>query len=327
VLEIKEVKKTYRTKRFGKSMSVDAVTGLSMNIGKGKCLGLVGESGCGKSTLGRMISGLEKPDEGSILFNGTDIYQKSSKKAKALRREIQIVFQDSITSVDPRMDAKSIISEPLTNFFGQKGGRLDERVSELLKMVCLSDEDKAKYPFQFSGGQLQRVCIARALASEPSLIVLDEPLSSLDVSVQAQILNLLSDVKSTTGVSYLLISHDLEAVYYLSDSIYVMYSGLIMESIEDMDEFFHMKHPYSQKLLSLRGKQIAGSSDIEEVSNSDCMANGCPYYLRCPNRIEKCGNELPALRTLGKGHKIRCHNYDTVCTKAAAGSFAANTIR
>lgn len=309
MLEVRDVKKTYKTKRFGRSVPVRAVKGLSMNIEKGRCLGLVGESGCGKSTLGRMISGMERPDTGSVLLDGLDIYNKPSREIRALRREIQIVFQDSMASVDPRMNADAIISEPLINFYGLKGQCLDDRVSELLDMVCLPDGDKTKYPFQFSGGQLQRVCIARALASEPSFIVLDEPLSSLDVSVQAQILNLLSDVKKATDVSYLLISHDLEAVYYLSDSICVMYAGMVMESIEDIGDFYKLKHPYSLKLLSLRGKCGAGSTDIENVSDSEDRIKGCPYYSRCPKHSEQCKNALPSLEKIEEGHYIRCYNY------------------
>jgi len=308
VLEVKDVRKTYKTKRFGRTTSVKAVSELSLNIEKGKCLGLVGESGCGKSTLGRIISGLEKPDEGRVLWEGQEIFGKYSKEIWSLRREIQIVFQDSISSVNPRMNAKEIISEPLINYFGLKGERLEDRISELLEMVCLSNEDKVKYPFQFSGGQLQRVCIARALAAKPSLIVLDEPLSSLDVSVQAQILNLLSDVKKVTDVSYLLISHDLEAVYYLSDAICVMYSGMIMESIENVADFEKLKHPYTLRLLSLRGKLTEDSTEIEEVTDINNKACGCPYYNRCNLRLEKCKTDIPVLVAISDGHMLRCHN-------------------
>ena len=308
MVEINDVRKTYMVKRLGRSAIVRAVSGVSLSIENGRCLGLVGESGCGKSTLGRMVSGLEKPNAGSVLFDGKDLYKEKKDSKKALCKEIQVVFQDSISSVDPRMNAKEIISEPLQNFGRMKSKQLEARVSELLKMVCIPDEDMFKYPFQFSGGQLQRICLARALALNPSLIVLDEPLSSLDVSVQAQILNLLSDVKKATNVSYLMISHDLEAVYYLSDSICVMYSGLIMESIEDIKDFNHLRHPYSLRLLDLREKRMDSGSEIEEAADTIQQTAGCPYYFRCSRRSEKCLSDLPELISVDKGHMLRCHN-------------------
>ena len=237
LIEIQDVKKEYKVRKYGKTYSLMAVNGVSFNVEEGRCVGLVGESGCGKSTLGRLIVGLENPSEGSIAFNGEIIHKNHSRKNPSklrFSREIQLVFQDSYDAVNPKFTAKKIIEEPLKNFTDLNPSQRDEKVEELLEQVGLVKEDKEKFAMEFSGGQLQRVCIARALASDPKVFVLDEPLSSLDVSVQAQILNLLSDIKKEMNLSYVLISHDIEAVYYLADALVVMYGGQIMEKIDDL---------------------------------------------------------------------------------------------
>lgn len=309
MLEVKNVKKTYKTKRMRHKDVVKAVDDVSFILGQGRCVGLVGESGCGKSTLGRMISALEIPDEGQIILDGRVLSGKNPLRDKEERQKIQIVFQDSLSSADPRMSARAIVSEPLKNFFGMSGHPLENRVDELLKMVSIPLEEKDKYPFQFSGGQLQRISIARALASDPPYIILDEPLSSLDVSVQAQILNLLSDIKKKMGVSYLLISHDLEAVYYLSDAIYVMYGGRIMESIDDIGDFDKLVHPYSQKLLAScpAYREEAEAATIEDAAAIAEFGSGCPYAPRCPRATEKCCSEKPQLTRWANGHMVACY--------------------
>lgn len=309
LLEVNNLKKVYNVKKFKHKYSLAAVDGVSLEIEKGKCLGLVGESGCGKSTIAKLILGLEKPTEGQINFNGLDLTQKN--KGKMWRKDLQMVFQDSFDAVNHRLNAKQIIENPIKNFYKLPQEEVDKKIDELLEKVGISVNEKEKYPQQFSGGQLQRICIARALASDPKLIVLDEPLSSLDVSVQAQILNLLQDLKNELEISYLLISHDLEAVYYLSDSIYVMYGGRIMESIEDINLFDNMKHPYTKKLLSSSPEYRMKNTveDIEEISDDSIDASnlGCPYANRCPQATDKCFKERPITKEIEKNHLISCH--------------------
>lgn len=309
LLEVNNLKKVYNVKKFKHKYSLAAVDGVSLEIEKGKCLGLVGESGCGKSTIAKLILGLEKPTEGQINFNGLDLTQKN--KGKMWRKDLQMVFQDSFDAVNHRLNAKQIIENPIKNFYKLPQDEVDKKIDELLEKVGISVNEKEKYPQQFSGGQLQRICIARALASDPKLIVLDEPLSSLDVSVQAQILNLLQDLKNELEISYLLISHDLEAVYYLSDSIYVMYGGRIMESIEDINLFDNMKHPYTKKLLSSSPEYRMKNTveDIEEIFDDSIDASnlGCPYANRCPQATDKCFKERPITKEIEKNHLISCH--------------------
>lgn len=309
LLELKNLRKTYITKRMGKKLYVKAVDDVSLKIEKGTCTALVGESGCGKSTLGKMIIGLEKPDSGTIYFNGEE--KKQTGRSREDRRKIQVVSQDSLDVVNPRFNAETIISQPLKNFFGMSAEKRNPVVDELLNQVGISVDEKSKYPNQFSGGQLQRICIARALASNPDLIVLDEPLSSLDVSVQAQILNLLADLKEEKNLSYLLISHDLEAVYYLADSIYIMYRGRIVEVLEKMDEFSNIAHPYSQKLLF--SDMESEGEEAEEISMEDNGKNpsdenqGCIYKNNCFYCSDRCRSERPEMRRIGEGHYMACH--------------------
>lgn len=316
LLEIENVKKKYKVKKFGKKYSLLAVNGVSFRVEGGKCVGLVGESGCGKSTLGRLIVGLENPNEGQILFNGEPIHQKTDgKDAKKLKfaKDIQMVFQDSFDAVNPKFTAKKIIEEPLKNFTTKNAAQREEEIDHLLLHVGLDPQDKNKFAMEFSGGQLQRVCIARALASNPKLFVLDEPLSSLDVSVQAQILNLLSDIKKEMNISYILISHDLEAVYHLSDSLVVMYGGQIMERIDDITDFNNMKHPYTKKLLSSTPAYESENKEKEaEMIWMDIGVqmedfNGCPYCGRCAHVKKECKSHRPAMKEISCGHFAACH--------------------
>ena len=244
--ETRDLVKTFTVRKGGRKGKLNAVGGVSLQIEKGACTALVGESGCGKSTLGKILIGFERPTAGSVFYEGREFRGLPSEK---MRRRIQLVSQDSYDAVNPRFNAEQIVQEPLIHFFGMEKAECSARVDELLRQVGIDPQEKTKYPRQFSGGQLQRICIARALAAEPELIVLDEPLSSLDVSVQAQILNLLADLKEQNGLSYLLISHDLEAVYYLADVIYIMYQGKIVEIVEDLGRIREVQHPYSRKLL------------------------------------------------------------------------------
>ncbi len=317
LIEIKKVKKRYKVRKFGKTYSFMAVNDVSFSVEEGKCVGLVGESGCGKSTLGRLIVGLENPTEGEILFKDESVSTGSDKKVpKRLKfaRDIQMVFQDSYDAVNPKFTAKKIIEEPLKNFTDMTAEEREKEVVDLLHKVGLDEKDKDKFALEFSGGQLQRVCIARALASGPKVFILDEPLSSLDVSVQAQILNLLSDIKKDMDISYLLISHDLEAVYYLADALVVMYGGQIMEKIDDISYFDKMKHPYTQRLLSSipAYEKLDGVQENAEMVSMDLHVqaddfSGCPYVGRCPKRIDLCKEKRPEMKELEPKHYAACH--------------------
>lgn len=307
MMEIQNVTKKYKTGVGRGKRSFAAVNDLCLSIERGQCVGLVGESGCGKTTLARMILGIEQMTDGEIRFQGTSIGRAA--RPKDMRRQLQMVYQDSYDAVNYRHTIAEIISEPIVNFYRMSPRAISDRVDALLESVDLPASAKSKYPRQLSMGQLQRVCIARALASEPKLIVMDEPLSSLDVSVQAQILNKLSDLKDSLDISYLLISHDLEAVYYLADAIYVMYGGRIMESIQTMEDFDTLVHPYSRRLLSscsaYRGR--GDNSEIETVSFQSAVIEGCPYAGRCGTAAEACFETMPELFELKPGHMAACH--------------------
>jgi nickel transport system ATP-binding protein len=252
LLEIKGITKTYPTgtSLWGKGKRMEAVKNVSMTLDEGICLGLVGESGSGKSTLGKIILGLERPDQGEIFFQGKNLFQLSAKERKELGRNLQVVFQDCYSSVNPRLSIGNIIAEPIKNYENLTPAEEKKRVGELLEKVGLSPGNMDKYPHQLSGGQLQRVNIARAIALHPKLIVLDEAVSSLDVFVQAQILNLLAELKREFRLTYLFITHDLQAVCYIADRLSVMYRGEFVERLDDMKQLEQLKHPVSRKLLS-----------------------------------------------------------------------------
>lgn len=314
LLEIDQVKKIYKVRKFGNSYRLLAVNDVSFSLEDGKCVGLVGESGCGKSTLGRLITGLEQPTQGEIRFQGKNVHTgKKNSSRLQFSKEIQMVFQDSYDAVNPRYTAKQIIEEPLKNLMKLSGKERDEKVRLLLWQVGISENEKDKYALEFSGGQLQRICIARALACSPRFLVLDEPLSSLDVSVQAQILNLLSDIKKELHLSYLLISHDLEAVYYLADSIIVMYGGRIMERIDDISFFYEMKHPYTKMLLASipEYKKQKRKKEEAEMIWMDLGVQkegytGCPFYGRCQISKDECRTTVPVMREIRPGHFLAC---------------------
>lgn len=298
ILEAEDISRRYR---YAGKRQVDAVNGLSLKIQSGKCRGIVGESGCGKSTLIRMLAGVETPDEGRILYKGEPV----KIQMRGRRNEIQMIFQNSMNAVNRYATAEAIIGEPLRNFTDMDRAKRREQTAMLMEQVGLPAADLSKYPSQFSGGQLQRICIARALAAKPAILLLDEPLSSLDVSVQAQIMNLLAALGRENGLTQILVSHDLEAIYYLSDRISVMYGGRIVEEIEHIDLFAALCHPYTKRLFkACRGN---GTDSMQKNSGYREWEGGCSYEGLCPDRADICREKMPDLRELQEGHWVRCH--------------------
>ncbi|HLA17195.1 MAG TPA: oligopeptide/dipeptide ABC transporter ATP-binding protein [Candidatus Limnocylindrales bacterium] len=302
--------------------AVRAVDGVSFTIRPGEVLGLVGESGSGKTTTGRAIVGLVKPTGGTIRFEGHDIEAAAPAEQRALRRRIQIVFQDPYSSLNPRMTIGNIVADPLrVHAIGSEKTRR-ERVAESLRLVGLDPSIVNRYPHQFSGGQRQRIGVARALSVSPALVVCDEPVSALDVSIQAQILNLLADLRSTLGLSYLFIGHDLAVVRHIADRVAVMYLGRLME-LADRDAIYRRPlHPYTRALLGSvhvpdpaieRRRQVVPL--VGDIPSPSAPPPGCRFSSRCPLRAslgdpERCATEEPTLRDLGRGHLVACHFAD-----------------
>jgi len=293
---------------------VKAVDGVSFYIIEGETLGLVGESGCGKSTLGRILLRLEEPTAGKVLYKGNDIMTWDKRQLKELRKEVQMIFQDPQSSLDPRMTIGDSIGEALL-IHGMKNERERlERVEELLKQVGLEPEHAIRYPHEFSGGQKQRVGIARALAVNPKLIVADEPVSALDVSVQAQILNLIKGLQHELGLAYLFIAHDISVIGHVSDRIAVMYLGQVVESADRTELFGHPLHPYTEALLSAipipdphqKRERILLQGEVPSPIDPP---PGCRFHTRCPRVMKRCRQEEPKLQQLEGEHSVSCHLY------------------
>ena len=314
LVEVNDLKQYFPIKTgFGKTIPLKAVDGVSFAIKPGETLGLVGESGCGKTTVGRSLLQLYKPTGGDVIFKGEKV---TDKNIKSLRKEMQMVFQDPYSSLNPRMTVEDIIGEPLDvhKLYSSKAERR-EKILELMDLVGLNAEHATRYAHEFSGGQRQRIGIARALAVNPSFIVCDEPVSALDVSIQAQVINMFEDLQEKLGVAYLFIAHDLLVVHHISDRIAVMYLGKIVE-IADADELNENPlHPYTESLLSAipmpdpnmakERKRIILEGDVPSPMN---LPSGCAFRTRCRYATDQCAKECPSLTDRGNGHMVSCFN-------------------
>jgi oligopeptide/dipeptide ABC transporter ATP-binding protein len=322
LLNVREVTKYFvvRSAIGGQKQLLKAVDGVSFSIDEDSVMALVGESGCGKSTVARLILRLISPTSGAVLFRGSDVFGFAAKELKAFRKSAQIIFQDPFASLNPRRTVYDTVAEPLVIHKLIPRREMKERVTEILATVGLGSEVLHRYPHEFSGGQRQRICIARALAVSPALIVADEPLSALDVSIQAQILNLLQELRRTLRISFLFISHDLRVVQYLSDNVGVMYLGKIVEYTTTEKLFLKPYHPYTVVLLASAPKIIAGTDrdsrhfashpppavDLGDVPSPIRIPSGCPFHPRCPRRFDPCDRIIPELKEKD-GRLVSCH--------------------
>ena len=318
LLEVKDLKKYFVTSKGlfgGKSSYVSAVNGVTLDIKKGETLGLVGESGCGKSTLGRTILRLTPMTSGEIIFDGQDITKLKNEEMRLLRQKMQMIFQDPYSCLNPRMNILELVRAPLDVFsIGTPQERM-EKVKEMLEIVGMGEQHMMRYPHEFSGGQRQRVGIARALISNPQFVVCDEPVSALDVSVRASVLNLMRNLQERFGLTYLFISHDLSVVKHISDRVAVMYLGGIVE-ITTKDELYkNPLHPYTKALLSaipipdtdVKAEPKVLEGDLPSPFNPP---SGCRFHTRCEHCTARCREEAPVLKDMGGGHQVACHLYD-----------------
>ncbi len=311
LLQIEDLHKHFRV---GKGQILKAVDGVSLHIYRGETLGVVGESGCGKTTLGRTVVRLYQPSAGRVLFDGIDVHRAGGKERESLFRRMQMIFQDPYASLNPRMTVGEIIGEALDIHGLAKGAARRERIAELLAMVGLAGEYAGRFPHEFSGGQRQRVGIARALAVQPEFIVCDEPISALDVSIQAQVVNLLEELQEKLGLTYMFIAHDLSMVRHISDRVAVMYLGRVVELAGSDELYENPLHPYTRALLSAipvadpdveAGRQrIILQGDVPSPINPPA---GCSFHTRCPQAEEVCRHAVPGFREVVPGHFVACH--------------------
>ena len=323
LLEVRNLKKYFPIKGgiFSKTVGhVQAVDGISFSLLPGETVGLVGESGCGKSTAARAILRLIEPSSGEVFFEGEDILKLGKKPMRSLRRQMQIIFQDPYASLNPRMTVASIVGEPLEIHKIAKGREKEEKVANILEKVGLRPEHMRRYPHEFSGGQRQRIGIARALALNPKLIIGDEPVSALDVSIQAQVINLLEDLQQEFNLTYLIIAHDLSVVEHISDRVAVMYLGKIVEMSTDRELYQNPSHPYTEALLSavprpdptIKKQRIILPGDVPSPINPP---SGCRFHTRCLYAKADCKTVEPALQDIGGGHYVACHYWKEVQAK------------
>ena len=318
LVEVNDLKQYFPIKTgFGKTIPLKAVDGVSFAIKPGETLGLVGESGCGKTTVGRSLLQLYKPTGGDVIFKGEKV---TDKNIKSLRKEMQMVFQDPYSSLNPRMTVEDIIGEPLDvhKLYSSKAERRD-KILELMDLVGLNAEHATRYAHEFSGGQRQRIGIARALAVNPSFIVCDEPVSALDVSIQAQVINMFDELQDQMGLTYLFIAHDLLVVRHISDRIAVMYLGKMVELADAREIYDHPLHPYTKCLMSAvplpdpkaarENKRIVLSGDIPSPLNAP---SGCPFRTRCPYASEECAASMPEFKEVQSGHYVACHRLNEI---------------
>lgn len=312
-LEVEGLSKRFTVLSKGSKTTLNAVSDVSFSVLRGETFSIVGESGCGKSTLGRCVARLLEPSDGSVRFEGKDIGTLRHEALRQLRKEIQFIFQDPYSSMNPRLRVQTILAEPLRNF-GMDNHHIDKRLKELLELVSLKQDSLEKYPHQFSGGQRQRLVIARALALSPKFIVCDEPVSALDVSVQAQVINLLVDLQKTLGLTYLFISHDLSVVRHISHRVAVMYLGRIVETGTRDEIFKNPQHPYTKALMAAVPRFSEASRKmpredrlVGEIPSPLSPPSGCAFRTRCPVAKPQCAQAAPPVRQFSESHSAACH--------------------
>jgi peptide/nickel transport system ATP-binding protein len=324
ILETRDLQRRFTTGGglFRQSSTIHAVNGVSLQVRRGETFAIVGESGCGKSTLARLLLRLIEPSAGQVAYDGRDLGSLPAAEMRKLRAEMQFVFQDPYSSLNPRMTVERIVGEPLAVHTALGAAERRARVADLLTRVGLRPEHADRYPHEFSGGQRQRISIARALASGPKLLIGDEPVSALDVSVQAQIVNLLEDLKDDFGLTLIVIAHDLAVIRHMADRVAVMYLGEVVELAETEAMFFHPHHPYTQALLQAIPLPSPGARKARKVLGGDIPSpanppSGCRFHTRCPHATDLCRAERPALAEIGPGRQVACHHWSAIPTPDA----------